>query len=378
MSLPIEIIEILANPKGPDQGEEYVVLKNTGTEELSLYGLYLDDKEGESNPEDLSGYKIAPGGELIIYTDISINNREDEIRILDSFFNSIITVTIPQAPEDSRYFSNGDGTYRWEYEALKIFGTNTPNCVAITEVLPNPEESETENEWIEIKNTGTQKIDLQGLLMDDGEDGSKPYELPSITIESGEYAIVYRSESGISLNNSDDSARILTPDGKILSEVKYEKTKEGLSYQLIKIVDIVTGETEEKWEWTDATESFANKTMFRIETGIKEFDELTGTLKTSTGEIFYEFDTSSLSLNEELKKTTFEPKKTVELLYETVNGNNQVIDFKIKDNTEPAVIEIEYTEKPLYNKLLPYLTTVLAVILLAIYEKLQRSDTKKQ
>ncbi len=377
MLLPIEITEILPNPTGDDREAEYVVLKNTSDEKLLLDGLYLDDTEGGDSPESLDGYSIAPGGELILYPNLSLNNRGDAIRILDSYFKPIITVEIPLSPEGSRYFSNGDGTYRWEYEALKIFGTNTPNCIAITEVFPNPEENETENEWIEIKNTGTQKIDLQGLFLDDGEDGSKPYELPSITIESGKYAVIYRSESKISLNNSDDSTRLISPDGKILSEIKYEKTKEGLSYQLVKIVDVITGETEEKWEWTDPTNGSTNKTMFRIKTGIKEFDELTGILKTGTGEIFYEFDTSLLSLNDELKQTTFEPEKTIDLLYETINGENRIIDFEIKNTTESAVIEIESSEKPLYNKLLPYITTILAVILLAIYEKFTNKNSDK-
>ena len=367
-TIPLEITEILPNPEGPDLGNEYIILKNQSNSEISLEGLYLDDQEGESSPFNLNSYTIAPLGELTLTsetTGISINNHGDQIRILNAMQNPVITLDVPESGENSRYFLTKDGSYTWETEFKATSRTVFPETVTITEIMPNPEEAETEGEWIEIKNTSTETINLAGLLLDDCEDGSSPYELPEIEIAPLSYAVIYRPDSKISLNNSNDSARILTPEEKVLSSVEYEKTTEGLSYQLVQIINAATGEAREEWQWTEPTEGTTNKSIYSLRTIVTEFITLTETLITENDT----FSTSSLNISEELKETTFQPETEMELLYETINGENQIIDFEILNEEETQLtIEIESTEKPLYDRLLPYIVTVLAVGLLAIYE----------
>ena len=99
----------------------------------------------------------------------------------------------------------------------------------ISEFIPNPKGSD-DAEWIELYNNSQQKIDLLGWQLDDEEGGSKPYLFSSSTpIGIGEFLLVERSLSKITLNNSGDSIRLIMPNGKVWQEVIYEKIPEGQS-----------------------------------------------------------------------------------------------------------------------------------------------------
>ncbi len=378
-TIPIEITEVFPDPEGIDHSLEYIVLANTSNSDIGLTGLYLDDQEGESSPYSLNDYIIPPLGELCLYsseTNISINNNGDQIRILDTTLQPIIALDIPISLEGSKYLLTKDG-YTWEHEQIDISAFSRqsfPKEIAITEIMPNPEENETDNEWIEIKNLSQNTIDLQGLLLDDNEDGSSPYEIPSIEIAPLGYAVISRSDSKIALNNSNDSARILTPNGDVLTSVEYEKTEEGLSYQLITIINTLTGETSEEWQWAEPTEGTTNNSIYNISGQIEEFDSLTSALKIKSAEKTYEFDTSNLDLSEELLGTTFQPETEITLLYRTINGENQIENFEIKNESTQSIIEIENTAEPLYKQLLPYATTILAIVLLGIYEHITKKS----
>lgn len=99
----------------------------------------------------------------------------------------------------------------------------------ISEFLPDPEGSDDE-EWIEIYNQGEKNINLAGLKLDDEEGGSKIYTLPEKIIKAHEYLLISRDESGLALNNTGDSVRLMDSQDKIIDQVDYKKSYEGLSY----------------------------------------------------------------------------------------------------------------------------------------------------
>jgi len=103
--------------------------------------------------------------------------------------------------------------------------------VVISEVLPNPEGTDMEGEWVEIKNVGEAKVNLLNWIVDDSEGGSKPYQFDSdIWIEAGEYFILDRVDSGLALNNSVDAVRLYNNYEELMDEIEYEKVVEGESY----------------------------------------------------------------------------------------------------------------------------------------------------
>ncbi|MBU4374902.1 lamin tail domain-containing protein [Patescibacteria group bacterium] len=116
--------------------------------------------------------------------------------------------------------------------------------VIINEFLPNPEGSDTEGEWIEIKNKGEIKINLLDWKLDDNIDGSNPYKFAEdVWLNGGMFLSVARSESGLALNNDFDSVRLLDNFDELIDEIKYEQAVEGRSY--------ARGQNG-KWFWTAA------------------------------------------------------------------------------------------------------------------------------
>jgi uncharacterized protein YdeI (BOF family) len=105
-----------------------------------------------------------------------------------------------------------------------------PCTLAITEVLPNPTGDDTTDEFIEIQNRGSSPCDLAKYSLDDADGGSSPFVLPATSLGAGAYTAFYASTTHITLNNTGDSARILSNTSSIVSEVSYTDSKEGESF----------------------------------------------------------------------------------------------------------------------------------------------------
>ncbi|MDD5291175.1 MAG: lamin tail domain-containing protein [Patescibacteria group bacterium] len=115
--------------------------------------------------------------------------------------------------------------------------------VIINEILPDPEGSDSE-EWIELKNIGSNEVNLLGWQLDDIEGGSQPYKISSdLWLEPGDFYLLERNESGLALNNSNESVRLFNNLGDLIDEVGYEKSYSGESYSRDK---------NGKWFWTTA------------------------------------------------------------------------------------------------------------------------------
>jgi len=119
-----------------------------------------------------------------------------------------------------------------EFSDLDIIMVNIYNqSVIISEFIPNPTGSDTENEWIELFNQSEQIANLTNWQLDDQEDGSSPFVFPANSLIAPKQFLVIRQPiSKISLNNDQDQVRLLYPDGSLATEVSYSGEKEeGLS-----------------------------------------------------------------------------------------------------------------------------------------------------
>jgi hypothetical protein len=114
-----------------------------------------------------------------------------------------------------------------------------PGKLVINEVLIRPHYDwegrggvDTGDEFIEILNLGPLPVNLRGWLLDDIEGaGSKPYTLPAKTVDTGEYAVFFRSRTHIALNDSGDVVRLLAPDGRLIDQLSYLRVRAyNLSY----------------------------------------------------------------------------------------------------------------------------------------------------
>jgi hypothetical protein len=95
--------------------------------------------------------------------------------------------------------------------------TTLPPILGISEFLPRPGHDwnndgvvDVFDEFIEIINAGQIAVNLSAYRIDDEENlGSPPYTLPNLTLEPGERAVFYASESGILLSDAGDTVRLL-------------------------------------------------------------------------------------------------------------------------------------------------------------------------
>ena len=98
--------------------------------------------------------------------------------------------------------------------------------VVLNEFLPSPASdwdgngvADADDEWIELTNPGDAPVDVSGWWLDDeaesllrAPDGSAPYMLPiGSVIPARGFLVVFRSTSGVALNNSGDDVRLIGP-----------------------------------------------------------------------------------------------------------------------------------------------------------------------
>ncbi|MBI5152642.1 lamin tail domain-containing protein [Candidatus Peregrinibacteria bacterium] len=105
-----------------------------------------------------------------------------------------------------------------------------PVQIVINEFMPDPEGTDTGNEWIELKNLGATAANLIGYKIDDSDSGSSAYTFPDTTLAAGEAKAFYSSETKIVLNNDTDRVRLFNTAGALIDEILYEKPLSGQSF----------------------------------------------------------------------------------------------------------------------------------------------------
>jgi endonuclease YncB( thermonuclease family) len=106
-----------------------------------------------------------------------------------------------------------------------------PHLRLINEFMPNPAGKDTEGEWIELYNRGSQTYDLSGWYLDDAEGASRPYRIPDHTeIDPGSFIVFSEPDLKLSLKNSEDVVRLLNPNKEVSECVDYAEVIEDWSY----------------------------------------------------------------------------------------------------------------------------------------------------
>ena len=114
-----------------------------------------------------------------------------------------------------------------------------PGRIVVNEVLIRPHydwegtgDVNPKDEFIELMNRGPHPVNLRGWYLDDiPNGGSKPYELRNLVLEPGEFIAYFRTWTGIALNDSGDTVRVLAPNGRVIDSISYLKVRAyNLSY----------------------------------------------------------------------------------------------------------------------------------------------------
>ena len=276
----VRLNECLPSPKNIDfdgDGEanymdEYIELYNPGDVTVDLGGWLLDDREGGSQPYRLPAGTMLPAHDFLLFfrkdTGIALNNDGDSVRLLspDGLIEAdrmdydhsagdvpwsrtedgggVWTESYPPSPGGPNLPPSATSTPTptttiTPTPTSSVTPTITPTPVAagfitLNEFLPAPREvdfngdgiADAQDEYIEIFNPQSFPLALDGWSLDDGEGGSRPWQLPEGTIiEAGGFLLFFRSDTGIALNNDGDSVRLLAPDGQIIDAASYDEAQ---------------------------------------------------------------------------------------------------------------------------------------------------------
>ncbi len=128
--------------------------------------------------------------------------------------------------------------------------------ISISELYPNPTagQSESSDEFIELYNPNSFDVDLSGWLLKDASDNT--YIIKAKTILASGYISIMSDESHLSLNNSGDAIRLISPSSQLIDETAdYGESIEGLSWALV----------DDTWNWTVApTPNTTNSAVYVI------------------------------------------------------------------------------------------------------------------
>jgi len=112
--------------------------------------------------------------------------------------------------------------------------------VVINEYLPAPRDIDwdgdgaagSDDEWIELFNAGDSEVNLRGWRLDDMSDGgSEPYVIPDDRpLPPGGHALLFKNETGLTLNNGGDSVRLLAPDESIVDGTEFARSSPDASW----------------------------------------------------------------------------------------------------------------------------------------------------
>ncbi|MDO9510112.1 MAG: lamin tail domain-containing protein, partial [Candidatus Magasanikbacteria bacterium] len=191
--------------------KDTVVLRNLNGEEIDkiYYEGSLTPKVNQSLARKTDGEDSDSDGDWAITTSITKNSTN--------------TITTPVTPVSSGGGSNN--TVIQEEEELVFY--NTSDKIILNEIYPDPIGSDTLDEFIEIKNIGTEIVDLTGWSI---ADKVKKYVL-SGNLFPDQFAVYKREQTGISLNNStSEEVKLADPSGKLIESVSYDFAPEGQSY----------------------------------------------------------------------------------------------------------------------------------------------------
>jgi len=158
--------------------------------------------------------------------------------------NYLVTLTV----DDGLLTDSDSITVTIQENSVSVPPGGYSGSVVISEVFPNPEGSDNDGEFIELKNIGSNPVDLLGWQL--GDSSSSRYSISSedfssTVMKAGSFLAIFREISGIALNNSGgDKAVLYYPDEKEVFSVEYSgSAPDGKSYCLLS-----SGE----WVWTDA------------------------------------------------------------------------------------------------------------------------------
>jgi phosphatidylserine/phosphatidylglycerophosphate/cardiolipin synthase-like enzyme len=215
----IKLNEILPDPASDwdgdliydSAGDEWVELYNYGPGSVNISGWYINDSVATKYTFPM-GVEISDGNFYVAFgsnQSLGLNNAGDTVELYNSTGVLIDSYTYSSSNDDTSIGRIPDGMSNWT-----LFTEPTPGHtngqlprLVINEFIPDPAGADAENEWIELFNNDTSKINLTGWELTD-QDGEVDYTFGSMEIPQQKYIVIHTGFGNDDLDFSDGAANL--------------------------------------------------------------------------------------------------------------------------------------------------------------------------
>jgi len=168
---------------------------------------------------------------------------------------------------------------------------NYPSGIFINEILPSPQGTDENNEWIELYNSNNFEVDLSGWKINDTTGTITNYIFPKDTkIYANGFLVFKRPDTKIILNNDEDGLILTMPNGQIADSAIYTKAPQNQSYN----------KTASAWAWSISLTPGNANTITGV---IKSLSKSKNSVKNNNVKPELADISQALNVNQEAKKT---------------------------------------------------------------------------
>ncbi len=220
------------------------------------------------------------------------------------------------------------------------------SAIVINEVLADPSEKDSENEFIELYNMGSEPVDLLGWQLDDARSDGGLYtfdnESLNYVLEPDSYLVFFRPETKITLNNDTDSVSLFNAEGELMDFFEFDSQGSGRSW----------GRSPENYEeWLVFKTPTPGELNFiepnKIPVAVIEIQKDTKHMKLNvTGESSYDPDGDKLTFLWELEEGVFDERENP-LKYTYEQSGEKIVRLRVTDSYgDFSEAEITFEAKP--------------------------------
>jgi len=267
----VRINEVMTSNKTAlsDDGGDYpdwIELINTSASPVDISGWALLDKASRSTYFTFPEYVLESGETVIVFASghlssengssfhapFRLSSSGDTLMLSDAHSTVVESINIPALGANQSYAQKDGGwtitseytpgleNTSLNYAALTSTQPIAGSTLVISEIMADNASYKAPDgnlyDWIEIQNTGSQPVDLNGYALSDSVNAPSQWKFPSVTIQPGQCIVVYAS----GLNRQDEDGSLHTsfglraegegvilynPNGQVLDYVEFDNLK---------------------------------------------------------------------------------------------------------------------------------------------------------
>ncbi len=251
---------------------DWIELYNASSSPVDITGWVLTDKTSRSIRFTFPEHVMQSGEYVIVFASgllkndaggtwhapFKLSSAGDTLLLFDEGGTIVQSMNIPALDEDCVYALGENGTWSatreytplmentsYNYALLTTTQVAQDSDLIITEVMASNASYPSPNgglyDWIEITNRGSEAINLSGYGLSDKATKPSRWRFPDVTIQPGEYIVVYASgldktldgemHADFRLASEGESVYLYNASRQVLDTVTYDNLKTDQSYQ---------------------------------------------------------------------------------------------------------------------------------------------------